>query len=134
MDARPGVPFQYLYHVLWRKLRGKCNSIEYCYLFERKCRKCELCLLDHYFNVSLGVSGHEMELTRTCCFEFDRKRQPDSKRLFLRTFCFYFMVAGFTYLSSLPEVDKNLALYQNFETPIPLIRSQQYVYKCSCRY
>ena len=63
-------------------------------------------VLDHYFNVCLGVSGREMELTRTCCFEFDQKRRPDSKRLLLRTICFYFMVAGFTYLSLLPEVDK----------------------------
>ena len=46
-----------------------------------------------------------MELTRTCCFEFDRMLRADSKRVLLSTFCFYFMVAGFTYLSPLPEVD-----------------------------
>ena len=59
---------------------------------------------------ALGLSGREMELTRTCCFEFDRKKGPDSKRLFLLTFCFYFRVAGFTYFSPLPEADKNLGL------------------------
>ena len=52
-----------------------------------------------------------MERTQTCCFEYDRKRGPGGKRLFLRTFCFYFMVAGFTYLSPLPEVDKLLPKY-----------------------
>ena len=76
---------------------------------EQKCGQCELRrVLDHYFNVRLGVSGREMELTKTCCFEFDQKRGADSKRLFLRTFCFYFMVVGFTYLSPLPEVDNKL--------------------------
>ena len=48
-----------------------------------------------------------MELTQTCCFEFDRKRRPGGKRLFLRTFCFYFRVARFTHRSPLPEVDKS---------------------------
>ena len=47
-----------------------------------------------------------MELTRTCCFEFDRKKGPESKQLFLHTFCFYFRLVGFTYLLPLPEVDK----------------------------
>ena len=51
-----------------------------------------------------------MELTLTCCFEFERKRRADSKQLFLHTFCFYFMVAGFTYLSPLPEVDNKVGL------------------------
>ena len=57
-----------------------------------------------FFQCPLRRNGREMELTRTCCFEFDGKRGPGSKQLFLHTFCFYFMVAGFTYLSSLPEV------------------------------
>ena len=37
-------------------------------------------VLDHCFNVCLGVSGREMELTRTCCFEFDRKPREGGKR------------------------------------------------------
>ena len=55
---------------------------------------------------ALAYTDTEMKLTRTCCFEFDRKRAPDSKRLFLCTFCFYFRVAGFTYWSLHPMVDK----------------------------
>ena len=47
-----------------------------------------------------------MELTRTCCFEFDRKPPEGGKRSFLSTFCFYFMVACFTHRSPHPEVDK----------------------------
>ena len=47
-----------------------------------------------------------MELTRTCCFEFDRKRRPGCKVSFLRNIPFYFMVAGFTYWSLHPVVDK----------------------------
>ena len=39
------------------------------------------------------------------CFVFDRKRPAGGKRLFLYTFCFYFMVAGFIYFSLLPEVN-----------------------------
>ena len=35
-----------------------------------------------------------------------RPEEARGKRLFLFTFCFYFMVAGFTYFSPLPEVDK----------------------------
>ena len=74
---------------------------------EEKCRWCELRhVLDHYFNVRLGVSRREMELTRTCGFEFDRNKRPGGKALFLRTFCFYFMLAWFTHRSPLPEVDK----------------------------
>ena len=63
------------------------------------------------FNTSImcfGVNrgGREMELPRTCCFEFDRMLREGDKQLFLRTFCFYFMLAWFTPLSPLPEVDK----------------------------
>ena len=47
-----------------------------------------------------------MELTRTCCFEFDRKRRPGGKDSFLCHICVYFRVAGFTYWSLHPEVDK----------------------------
>ena len=54
-----------------------------------------------------------MELTHTCCFEFDRKRRAGGKRMFLHTFCFYFMVAGFTYWSFHPEVDKSQAAFPN---------------------
>ena len=61
-------------------------------------------VLDHSF--CLGVSGGEIELTRTSCFEFDRMLRADSKRVLLSTFCFYFMVAYFTSLSPLPGVDK----------------------------
>ena len=32
------------------------------------------------------------------------------KRLFLLTFCFYFMVVGFTYFSLHPELDKSCAV------------------------
>ena len=74
---------------------------------ERKCRRCELRrVLDHYFNVCLGVSGRETELTRTCCFGFDRKRRPDSKRVLLPTFCFYLRVVWFTPLPRFSQVDK----------------------------
>ena len=65
-------------------------------------------ILDHYFNVSCGINRREMELTRTCCFEFDRKRGPGSKVLFLRHIRFYFRVARFIHRSLLPEVDKIL--------------------------
>ena len=48
----------------------KLNRILFLCL-ERKCGQCELWRVsDHYFNVCLGVSGREMKLTRTCCFEF----------------------------------------------------------------
>ena len=47
-----------------------------------------------------------MELTRTCCFEFDRMLREGGKQSCLSTFLFYFMVAGFTYWSLHPEVDK----------------------------
>ena len=47
-----------------------------------------------------------MELTRTCCFEFDQKPREGDKRLFLFTCCFYFRLAWFTHLSPLPEVAK----------------------------
>ena len=50
----------------------------------------------------------KMELIETCCFEFDRKRRPGSKVSFLRNIHFYFRVAGFTPLSPLPEVGKNV--------------------------
>ena len=50
-----------------------------------------------------------MELTRTCCFEFNRMLRADSKRVLLSTFCFYFKVAGFTYWSLHPVVDNNCA-------------------------
>ena len=84
----------------------KLNRILFSCL-EQKCGQCELRRVsDHYFNVCLGISGRKMELTRTCCFEFARKRGADSKRLFLPAFCFYFMLARFTHLSPLPEVDK----------------------------
>ena len=53
---------------------------------ERKCLRGELRrVLDHSFNVCLGVSGGEMELTRMCCFEFDRMLRADSKRVLLST-------------------------------------------------
>ena len=55
---------------------------------------------------ALAYTDCEMELTRMCCFEFNRKRGPDGKRLFLRTFRLYFRLAGFTNLMPLPEVDK----------------------------
>ena len=64
-------------------------------------------VLDQYFNVCLGISGREMELTRTYCFEFDQMLRADSKCVLLSTFCFYFRVAGFTYWSLHPVVDKN---------------------------
>ena len=64
-------------------------------------------VLDHSFNVCLGVSGGEMELTRMCCFEFDEMLRADSKHVLLSTFCFYFRLARFTSLSPLPAVDKN---------------------------
>ena len=86
----------------------KLNRILFLCL-ERKCGQCELRIVsDHYyyFNVCLGVSGREMELTQLCCFEFARKRGADSKQWFLPAFCFYFMLARFTHLSPLPEVDK----------------------------
>ena len=51
---------------------------------------------------ALAYTDSEMELTRTCCFEFDRMLRADSKRVLLSTFCFYFRVAGFTHLSPLP--------------------------------
>ena len=74
---------------------------------EQKCLWCELRRdLDHYFNVRFGVSGREMELTRTFCFEFDQMLRAESKRVLLSTFCFYFMVACFTNRSPHPEVDK----------------------------
>ena len=57
-----------------------------------------------------------MELTRTCCFEFDRKRQEVSKGLFLFHCSFYLLLACFTYLSLLPEVDKILSLLSNEKT------------------
>ena len=44
-----------------------------------------------------------MELTRTCCFEFDRKGRPGGKVSFLRHICVYFRLAWFTYFSPLPE-------------------------------
>ena len=73
----------------------------------RKCGRCELRLvLYHYVKVRLGVIRGEMELTRTCCFEFDRKPREWDKLLFLHTFCLYFRVAWFTYWSLHPEVDK----------------------------
>ena len=65
--------------------------------------------LDHYFNVRLGISRREMELTRTCCFEFDRMRRADSKHVLFSTFCFYFRLARFTSLSPLPQVDNRNA-------------------------
>ena len=59
------------------------------------------------FNTYIVCFGiNRRELTGTCCFEFDQKRRPDSKRLFLCTFCFYFMVPAFTHPSPLPDVDK----------------------------
>ena len=73
---------------------------------ERKCLRGELQrVLYHYFNVRIGVSCREMELTRTGCFEFDRKKRPGGKVSFLCHICFYFMVAEFTYWSLHPVVD-----------------------------
>ena len=48
------------------------------------------------------------------CFVFDRKRPAGGEGLILRTFCFYFMVAGFTYCSLRPEVDK---IWDNLGVP-----------------
>ena len=76
-------------------------------------------VLDHYFNVRLGISGCEMELTRTCCFEFDWKRRPGDKVSFLRNIPFYFSLAGFTYLSPLSEVDKTPATMNCLSTLNP---------------
>ena len=36
--------------------------------------------------------------------------RADGKRVHLSTFLFYFMVAGFTYWSLLPQVDKTMTL------------------------
>ena len=60
---------------------------------------------------ALAYTNGEMELTRTCCFEFDLKRGAGGKRLFLHTFCFYFRLAWFTYWSLHPKVDKKCTLY-----------------------
>ena len=54
---------------------------------------------------ALAYTDSEMELTRTCCFEFDRMLRADSKRVLLSTFCFYSIVACFTHRSPHPEVD-----------------------------
>ena len=56
--------------------------------------------------VCLAYTDSEMELTRTCCFEFDRKKRPGGKVSFLCHICVYFGLAGFTHLSPHPQVDK----------------------------
>ena len=56
---------------------------------------------------ALAYTDSEMELTRTCRFEFNRMLRADSKRVLLSTFCFNFMVACFTSLLPHPEVDKD---------------------------
>ena len=55
---------------------------------------------------ALAYTDSEMELTRTCCFEFDRKERSGGKVSFLRHICVYFRLAGFTPLSPHPQVDK----------------------------
>ena len=83
----------------------KCNRTLFSCL-DRKCLRGELRrVLDHYFNVRIGVSCREMELTQMFCFEFDRMLRAESKRVLLSTLCFYFRVAGFTYWSLHPVVD-----------------------------
>ena len=52
-----------------------------------------------------SYTDSEMELNRTCCFEFDRKLREGGKRSCLSTFYFYLMVACFTSLSPHPVVD-----------------------------
>ena len=85
---------------------------------ERKSLRGELQrVLDHYFNVRIGVSCREIELTRTGCFEFDRKKRPGGKVSFLCHICFYFMVAGFTYWSLHPVVDKYFFFFNLFIKP-----------------
>ena len=59
---------------------------------------------------ALAYTDSEMELTRACCFGFDRKRRPGGKVSFLHHINVYFMVAGFTYWSLHPVVDKDLNL------------------------
>ena len=54
---------------------------------------------------ALAYTDSEMELTRTCCFKFDRKRRLGGKVSFLRNIPFYLRLAGFTPLLPLPEVD-----------------------------
>ena len=44
------------------------------------------------------------------CFDFDRKMPEGDKVLFLCNIRFYFMVAGFTNFSLLPEVDKRVEI------------------------
>ena len=72
-----------------------------------------------------------MELTRTCCFEFDRMLRADGKRVHLSTFLFYFMVAGFTYWSLLPQVDKMRAPMRASE---PAWGTQELGLHCSCTF
>ena len=38
---------------------------------------------------ALAYTDSEMEVTRTRCFEFDRKRRPGGKVSFLRHICVY---------------------------------------------
>ena len=57
---------------------------------------------------ALAYTDSEMELTRTCCFGFDRKRRPGGKVSFLCHINVYFMVACFTHQSPHPLVDKPL--------------------------
>ena len=59
-------------------------------------------LVSILISFALAYTNSEMELTRTCCFEFDRKRRPGGKVLFLRNIPFYFRLAGFT-----PVVDNH---------------------------
>ena len=49
---------------------------------------------------------------------FSQKRGPDSKRLFLRTFSFYFMLAWFTHRSPLPKVDNACCEYSDWNTSV----------------
>ena len=57
----------------------------------------------HIADSAYTTTIRELDAWLSVC---DLKRGPGSKRLFLCTFCFYFMVAGFTHLLPIPEVDK----------------------------
>ena len=43
---------------------------------------------------ALAYTDCEMELTQMCCFEFNRKRGPDSKQLYFIYFSFLFQAGG----------------------------------------
>ena len=92
----------------------KQSNLVFVYQTEMPTVRAPACFRSFRFNtyiVCFGVSGREME---TCCFEFDRMRREVSNGLFLFHGSFYLLLACFTYLSPLPEVDKihsTLVLY-----------------------